>query len=91
MARIEWSRTAYLELAAYLEHVMSECGNATGQATRIDQAIQMLQSFPEAAPCFHGAVRRLVVAGLSLSVFYVHGHKTIHILHVRHDKQKPLA
>lgn len=91
MLKIEWSRTAYLELAAYLEHIMSERGSAAEQAARIDNAIQMLQSFPEAAPCFHGAVRRLVVAGLSLSVFYVRDHKTIRILHVRHDKQKPLA
>lgn len=91
MTKVEWSRTAYLELAAYLEHVMSERGSAVEQATRIDRAVETLRSFPEAAPRFHGAVRRLVVAGLSLSIFYIYERNTVRILHIRHDKQKPLA
>ena len=89
MAKIQWSRTSYLELAAYLDYVTAERGDAAAQATRIAGAIQTLRSFPEAAPRFHGAVRRLVVTGLSLSIYYALEQDTVCILHVRHDKQKP--
>jgi plasmid stabilization system protein ParE len=46
----------------------------------LDKALGRLADFPEAGPVYHNAIRRILVGGFPVGVFYVSGFQRIMVL-----------
>ncbi len=55
----------------------------------IEQALQRLKRFPEAAPIVHGNVRRIQALPFRFGVFYVVAPERIDVLRVLHLSRDP--
>lgn len=48
--------------------------------TALDKVLGQLADFPEAGPVYHGAIRRILVGGFPVGVFYVSDFQRIMVL-----------
>ena len=48
--------------------------------TALDKALGQLADFPEAGPVYHGAIRRILVGGFPVGLFYVSDFQRIMVL-----------
>jgi hypothetical protein len=57
--------------------------------TALDKVLGQLADFPEAGPIYRGAIRRILVGGLLVGVFYVSDFQRITLLALLHLRRGP--